>query len=402
MKLIYLHQYFKFPDETGGTRSYDLASSFVGKGIDVTVVTSTSDEKYKTKQRWVEIEQDGLKVHYIYLPYSNQLPYLQRSFVFFKFLWFATFHLLKLKADIVLATSTPLTIGIPALVNKWFKKTPYIFEVRDVWPEVVIAIGAIKNKLAQKLLYKLEYLIYSNAFYIVPLSTDMQNSIVSRYPQFSEKTNIVIENIAEINRFQNNTQSIDLEKVMGFKPRFSVLYAGTFGRVNGIHKVIELAKKTLPIDKELVYILIGSGAEKENITQLAIGKGVLNKNVFILNPISKRELPLWYSAVSMGSSFVIDIPELWRNSANKFFDTLAAGKPILINHEGWQAEMIRKKNVGYVLPFEITNDDAVRFVEYTRNVNLLSEQSICALNLAKENYSLDVASKKYFKVLEKY
>src|SRR5690606_28384500 len=151
----------------------------------------------------------------------------------------------------------------------------------------------------------------------------------------------------------------------------SVLYAGTFGKVNGIHKVIELAEKTLQIDKELVYILIGSGIEKENVTQLAKDRGVLNKNVFILESISKNELSSWYKSVSMGSSFVIDIPALWSNSANKFFDTLAAAKPILINHEGWQAEMIRKKNVGYVLPFEITYDDAVRFVEYTRNVNLL-------------------------------
>lgn len=402
MKLIYLHQYFKFPDETGGTRSYDLASSFVGKGIDVTVLTSTSDEKYKTKQRWVEIERYGIKVHYVYLPYGNHLSYFQRSLVFFKFLWFATFRLLKLKADVVLATSTPLTIGIPALIKKWFGKTPFIFEVRDVWPEAVIAIEAIKNKWMQKILYGLEKLIYRNASVVVPLSTDMQKSIVSRYPQFKNKTGIVIENIAEINRFQQEVQPIDIEKVVGFQPRFSVLYAGTFGKVNGIHKVIELAEKTLQIDKELVYILIGSGIEKENVTQLAKDRGVLNKNVFILESISKNELPSWYKSVSMGSSFVIDIPALWSNSANKFFDTLAAAKPILINHEGWQAEMIRKKNVGYVLPFEITYDDAVRFVEYTRNVNLLSEQSICALDLAKENYSLDIASKKYFKVLENY
>lgn len=401
-KLIYLHQYFKFPDETGGTRSYDLASSFVKNGIDITVVTSTSDEKYKTKQRWTEIEREGIKINYIYLPYGNHLSYLQRSLVFFKFLCFSSFHLLKLKADVVLATSTPLTIGIPALIKKWFGKTPFIFEVRDVWPEAVIAIGAIKNKWLQKLLYGLEKLIYKNASAVVPLSTDMQKSIVSRYPQFKDKTDIVIENIAEINRFQSNSNKVDLKKVVGFNPRFSVLYAGTFGKVNGIHKVIELADKTLKIDKELVYILMGSGAEKKNIIQLAQDKGVLNKNVFILDAISKSELPQWYKAVSMGSSFVIDIPELWANSANKFFDTLAAAKPILINHEGWQAEMIRKKNVGYVLPFEITYDDAVRFVEYTRNVNLLSEQSICALNLAKENYSLEIASKKYFKLIENY
>ncbi len=400
-KLVYLHQYFKFPDETGGTRSYDLASSFVRKGHAVTVVTATSDEKYKKKERWTEVERDGIKVNYIYLPYGNHLSYLQRIVVFFKFLWFSSFKLLKLQGDVVLATSTPLTIGIPALIKKWFGKTPFIFEVRDVWPEAVIAIGAIRNKLAQNVLYSLEKLIYKNAKAIVPLSTDMQESIVSRYPQFKDKTEIVIENIAEVNRFQDNVNQVNLEEIIGFQPRFSVLYAGTFGKVNGIHKVIELAEKTLQIDKSLVYILIGAGAEKENVIQLAKDKDVLNKNVFILNPISKSELPLWYNSVSMGSSFVTDIPELWRNSANKFFDTLAARKPILINHEGWQAEAIRSRNIGYVLPFEITEKVAEDFVKYSQNTELIEQQGNCALELAKEKYSLEKATENYLKILNK-
>lgn len=398
MELIYLHQYFKFPDETGGTRSYDLASSLVQKGYNITVVTSTSNEKYNTKQRWTLIERDGIKINYIYLPYGNHLSYLQRIVVFFRFLWFSSFRLLKIKADVVLATSTPLTIGIPALIKKWFGKTPYVFEVRDVWPEAVIAIGAIDSKLLQKLLLGLEKLIYKNATAIVPLSIDMQHSIISRLPQFKHKTAVVIENIAEIDRFQNNTNTVDLEAVAGFKPRFSLLYAGTFGKVNGIHKIIELAEKTLHIDSELVYILIGSGAEKERVIELAKNMAVLNKNVFIKDSIPKSELPQWYNGTSMGSSFVIDIPVLWANSANKFFDTLAAGKPILINHEGWQAEIIRSRNIGYVLPFEITNEVATDFIQYTKNAVLIYKQKNAALALAKEKYSLEVATESYLKI----
>ena len=401
MKLIYLHQYFKFPDETGGTRSYDLATSFVKKGIEVVVVTATSDINHKSKKKWKVLERDGLLVNYIYLPYGNHLSYFQRSFVFFKFLWFSTFRLLKLKGDFVLATSTPLTIGIPALFKKWFGKTPYIFEVRDVWPEAVIAIGAIRNKMMQKLLYLLERVVYKNASAVVPLSTDMQKSIVNRYPQFTDKSSVVIENISEINRFQNIEDEIDLENITGFKPRFSVLYAGTFGKVNGIDRVIDLAQKTLLIDNRLIYILIGAGAEKENVIQLAKDTGVYGKNVFILDSISKNELPKWYNTVSMGSSFVIDIKELWANSANKFFDTLAAGKPILINHEGWQAEMIREFNIGFVLPPIISNEDANRFVEYTQNVNIIQEQQVNALSIAKERYSLERAVEKYMDVFDK-
>lgn len=399
MRLLYIHQFFKFPDECGGTRSYDLSVSFVQKGYDVNVITTTSDIKFDTRKRWSLIERDGLKVHYLYLPYGNDFSYLQRSFVFLRFLWFSTFYLLKLKGDIVLATSTPLTIGVPALIKKWFGRTPFIFEVRDVWPEAVIAIGAIKNQLLQRVLFFLERLIYNNASAIVPLSVDMKSSIVSRFPELKKKPIVVIENIAEISRFQSTTEMIDLEMVIGFKPLFSVLYAGTFGKVNGLDYVVGLAAKTLALEPKLVYLLMGNGAEKEKVSRLATEQGVLNKNVFILDAINKDELPTWYRSVSMGSSFVIDIKELWANSANKFFDTLAGGKPILINHEGWQASTIRAENIGYVLPPQLTNTEVKSFVHYTKQRNVALQQSQNAYEVARKLYALEIASEKYIDII---
>ncbi len=400
MKIIYLHQYFKFPNESGGTRSFDLASGFVSSGHQVEIVTSTSDDKYNNGKRWVQIEQKGLIVHYIYLPYGNHLSYLKRSLVFFQFLYFSTFKLLSLKGDLVLATSTPLTIGVPALIKKWIHKTPFVFEARDVWPEAVIAIGAIKNKMLQKILYKLECVIYHNAAAIVALSVDMKHSIVSRYPELDSKPIEVIENISEINRFQNgfSREVSVLKKKIGFQPRFPILYAGTFGRVNGIDYVIALAETLIHIDPSIVFILVGDGVEKSAIIREAIDKGVLNRNVFILDSVLKQDLPQLYFECAMGSSFVIPIKELWANSANKFFDSLAASKPILINHQGWQKEVITKSNIGYVLP-EFINDEVMEtFALYTQNEILNKVQQENALLVAKENYALDVAVMKYNKI----
>jgi glycosyltransferase involved in cell wall biosynthesis len=400
MKIIYLHQYFKFPNESGGTRSFDLASGFVSSGHQVEIVTSTSDDKYNNGKRWVQIDQKGLIVHYIYLPYGNHLSYLKRSLVFFQFLYFSTFKLLSLKGDILLATSTPLTIGVPALIKKWIHKTPFVFEARDVWPEAVIAIGAIKNKMLQKILYKLECVIYHNAAAIVALSVDMKHSIVSRYPELDSKPIEVIENISEINRFQNgfSREVSVLKKKIGFQPRFPILYAGTFGRVNGIDYVIALAETLIHIDPSIVFILVGDGVEKSAIIREAIDKGVLNRNVFILDSVLKQDLPQLYFECAMGSSFVIPIKELWANSANKFFDSLAASKPILINHQGWQKEVITKSNIGYVLP-EFINDEVMEtFALYTQNEILNKVQQENALLVAKENYALDVAVMKYNKI----
>ena len=407
MKIIYLHQYFKFPNESGGTRSFDLATGFLDSGHHVEMLTSTSNIEYKKKKRWTKINKNGLVVHYVYLPYANEMSYIRRSIVFFKFLWLSTFKLLSLKGDLVLTTSTPLTVGIPALIKKWFHKTPFIFEIRDVWPEVVIAIGAVKNKIIQRLLYFLENLIYKNASAIVPLSIDMKNSITSRYSNLASIPIQVIENISEIDRFQNsvNTNNSVLKEKIGFCPQFTILYAGTFGRVNGLDYVVNLASKLIDLDPSIVFVMLGDGSEKEAVLQKAVDKNLLNKNIYILDSVAKKDLSQLYYECDMGSSFVIPIKELWANSANKFFDTLAAGKPILINHDGWQKELIEMENIGYVLPTIVDHNAAKKFELYTKDEALISEQKNNGLNIAKANFSKDVAVKKYnnlFENIKKY
>ena len=402
MKIIYLHQYFKLPNETGGTRSYDLACGFLKLGYEIEIITSTSDPKFKTKKRWHKTEIDGLSVNYIFLPYSNDMSYLYRSFVFLKFLFFSITKILSTKGDLVLATSTPLTVGIPAIIKKWIQKTPFIFETRDIWPEAVIAIGAIKNIIIQKALYFLEGLIYKNASAIVPLSLDMKRSIVTRFPKLDHKPIDVIENISEIDRFQkgyDKNLSV-LSKEIGFKPKFTILYAGTFGKVNGINYVVSLANKLIDINPEIIFVLVGDGIDKNSVIQEASDKKILNKNIYILNSVSKYHLSQLYFECDMGSSFVINVKELWANSANKYFDTIASGKPVLINYEGWQKAEINEKNIGYVLPAKIKDDDIKKFSNYCKNSSLIAKQGENALNIAKTKYATDTAVRKYNKIFK--
>lgn len=402
MKIIYLHQYFKTPLENGGTRSYDLARSFVQAGHTVDMVTTTNDEKIREDgKKWVVKHIDGIQVYYLYLPYDNSMSYVQRSMAFVKFLLYATFKLLQLKGDLLLATSTPLTIGVPALLKKWLHKTTLVFEVRDVWPEAVIAIGAIGNKYMQKMLYGLEKLVYTYADAIVPLSSDMQKSIVSRYPQFAAKTNVVIENISEVQRFSKSVPGeFSRSSWIGKEVRFAVLYAGTFGKVNNIDYVLELAQKTLKIDSTIAYILLGAGSEKIRIMDASKAAGLYNVNVFFPEAVKKDQLNDVYAVADLGSSFVAPITELWANSANKFFDTLASAKPILINHEGWQAEVIRKEDIGFVLTPDLSDEEVRLFIEYTKNNSQITKQAHRAREIAVRDYSLEVASSKYLTIFK--
>lgn len=399
MRILYLHQYFAFPNIHSSTRSYDLSKEFVKRGYKVIVITTTTKINDVDRQnKWNVIEREGIKLHVLTSDYSYKLSFIRRLYSFMYFMVHASVRVLKIKCDVVLATSTPISIAIPALLKKKLQKTPFVFEVRDVWPEVPVGMGYIRNKLVIKLLFAFEKYIYHNAAYIVALSTGMKASIINR--SGFEKVE-VIPNISEIDRFQNSIKPLDLKIGKEVLKKKIVLYAGAFGSVNGIGYVARLAKELTRIDQNIVFFLIGVGNEKEKIITYCKENKLLNNNVFIFDPLPKESLPYLYSICTAGSSFVIDNPVLWNNSANKFFDTLAAGKPVLINHKGWQAELIEAENIGYVLPAQLGNDEIQQFVDYINNEDLLKIQQINALRIANQQFSLNVALEKYSEVFEK-
>jgi len=392
MKLLYITQYFGFPEKSGSARKYDLTTSFVKKGIDVIVITSYSGTPSDPK--WRKYEREGIKFNELNCPYSNYMSTKERMKAFFYFMLNATKKALAIDCDVVLATSTPLSIGFPALVMHRMKHKPFVFEVRDVWPGVPIAMGYFKNILIQKILFAFERRIYKKAAAIVPLSTGMDENIKQRFPN---NKSVVIPNISEIKRFSNIKKEVDITVPEGKKV---LLYAGTFGNVNGVGYIVDMAALTLKYNPDVWYYLIGKGKEKDDVIKKAETQGVLNKNVFIFDPVKKTDLPYLYSIVTVGSSFVIDIPALWDNSANKFFDTLAAHRPMVINHEGWQADVIRKYNIGFVLPPRVSDEAAKAFVDYMVNDFLLKEQGENAYKLGEEQYSLEVAVEKYMRIFD--
>ncbi len=397
MHILYIHQYFDFPEGSGGTRSYDLAKSFVDKGYEVTIITSNVHNN-DNKRGWVYIRRDGINIYSVNCPYDNNMGFYQRIFSFLSFIVKASYKVCKIKTDIVLATSTPLTIAFPALLKNFINRTPFIFEVRDVWPEVPIKMGFIKNKLLIKLLYYFEKLTYKKAFAIVPLSTGMYKNITSRIPNLKDKMTI-IPNISELDRFANTSKKVTFP--FDIKEKRILIYCGTLGTVNGLSYLVDLAERTIDIDSNIVYCVVGKGRELDDILKLAKKKNVLNENFFYMGVVSKQHLPYLYHIATVGSSFVINNPILWDNSANKFFDTLAAHKPIIINHEGWQAETIREKKCGLVLPPQLDDESIAEFVSFMKNDNLLSEYGKNAYNLAKEEFSLKVAVDNYIKIFNK-
>lgn len=393
MHILYLHQYFVPPDGSGGTRSYEMARRFVKSGHKVTMVTSSAffSSSYRFNNRITELDVEGIKLMVIDVPYSNKLSYIQRIKAFIRFAIQAIVQSSSIRdVDIVFATSTPLTIAIPGVYAKRKHKCPMVFEVRDLWPELPVAIGALRNPLAIGIARKLELWAYRNSDHIIALSSGMKDGVVqSGYPM--EKVS-VIPNSCDVSLFRVPATSGDefLLKHPYLLGGPLIAYAGTFGIINGVDYLVDIAAEMANINADVRFVIAGDGKQKQRVIAHARNKGVLEKNFWIIPPVPKNELPNLLSATTVATSLVVDLQELWHNSANKFFDALAAGRPIMINHAGWQAEVLTNTGAGLVVPPANPSLAASMLHEFISDTTRLKYAATAAADLADKVFCRDL------------
>lgn len=352
MKIIYLHQYFATPESNAGTRSFEMAKRLVKNGHNVTFVTSSAyfSDNYNLQHGWNFIEVDGIKLHVLHLAYSNKDSFVKRILKFINFSIRSTLKSLSIKADVVFATSTPLTIAIPGLIFSKLKKVPLVFEVRDLWPELPVATGVIRNKWVINLATWLEKYTYKNSKRLIGLSPGMCEGITRHgIPEghVTLATNSCDTDLFDVDKsIGRNYLNTKLNFVDGRK---LITYTGTFGLINKVGYIVELAKAAQKVDANLCFVAIGDGMEKQQVIADAEKAGVLNKNLYILSPVPKTEIVELLSAADLSLSLFGPVKEMWHNSANKLFDALASQTPIAINYGGWQQEFINEHNCGLVL-----------------------------------------------------
>jgi len=400
MKIIYLHQYFNTPQMSGGTRSYEMARRFVAAGHEVHIITS-SRERDNNASGWVEEIIDEIHVYWLAVQYSNKMNFKARISAFLKFALASGIKAHKVGGDVIFATSTPLTIALPAVYAARRLRKPIVFEVRDLWPELPIAVGALKNPFLKKAVKWLEKFAYKNANHVIALSPGMAEGVIkSGYPP--EKVH-VIPNSCDTDLFQ--VRLSEGQKFLKSHPELQggplVVYAGTLGLINGVGYLVEIAGAMQQIDPAVRFLIVGDGKEQDRIRGKAANTGVLGENLWMLPPVPKAEMPNLLSAATICTSLFIDLPEMWNNSANKFFDSLAAGRPIMINYEGWQADLIRETGAGLVVPPDYADQSARILHTFLSDPAKVTKAGQAAFQLAKTQFDRDDLAGELLGVLQK-
>jgi len=353
MHVLYFHQHFSTPDGSTGTRSYEIAKGLLASGHRVTMVCgagalSRSGLSGRFSRGRREGIVDSIRVIELELPYSNYDGFLRRSFTFIRFAFRSVFLALKLDYDILFATSTPLTAALPGIAARWLRRKPFVFEVRDLWPELPRAMGVIRNPLVLLIMSWLEFVAYRSAHSCIALSSGIAQGISRRGVHHGGL--FVVPNGSDLDLFTPHTET-PLPEIAGLtKTSFVAVFTGAHGVANGLGAILDAAAELRKRKRtEILLVLIGDGKEKPALIERARREGL--DNCLFANPMPKKALAQFLCRrANVGMMILSNVPAFYYGtSPNKFFDYLASGLPVLVNYPGWVADLVAEERVGIVV-----------------------------------------------------
>jgi glycosyltransferase involved in cell wall biosynthesis len=381
-----------------GNRSYENARRLVAMGHEVQMVTSYTHAKPDEPSHWFETNEEGILVHWLPVPYSNKMDFRKRIGAFVRFAFLASHKAASLDADLVFATSGPLTIAIPALWASWRKQIPLVFEVRDLWPEGAIQLGVLRNWLLQFLARQLEYFTYHRSKHIVALSPGMKAGILNA--NIDETKITVIPNASDLDLFSPDVDGSEFRQKFFLNGKFSLGYFGTMGLANGLNFILDAAAELKRRNiEDIVFLLHGDGMERSTLETRAKSEHL--SNVIFSDPIpEKKKIAELVAAVDVCMTIYKNVPVLRTCSPNKMFDAFAAGKPVLTNMPGWLGDLAEKEGTGVLVEPDNPKDFADKVIFLRNNHELLKNYGLRSRTLAEKTFDRDLLAQQLEKVFK--
>lgn len=396
MRIIFFYQYFGTPKGKWSTRVYELTRRWVEQGHSVTVVTSPYDKSDISATKLVErVDIDGIKLIVINSGDSNRFSIIKRILRFAIFSKLSVWYALTERYDVAVASSGPITVGLPVLMARWLRGKPFVFEVRDLWPQGAIEMGLLKGKFAQKLAKWFEKICYNSASLVVGCSKGMTDDINRRFPKVKTE---IISNASDIELF-GKPAFIDRNSSEGESSKKYCIYTGSLGAMDDVLSVLKAALllKERCVDN-INFVIIGDGAERQMLESFSAEHDL--QNVQFLGLLPKYEVVSWLHKAFASFVCFKPLPVLETVSPNKMFDSFAAGVPIIQNTTGWIRHLVNDTQCGInVMP---GNNEAMAdaIVLCANNNEKQAQLSANAYSVAHEFFNRDKLAIKYIDILK--
>lgn len=346
MKILFLTDNFPPEVNAPATRTYEHCKEWVQLGAEVTVITCFPNfpqgkvyESYKN--RWKQIEMmDGIKVIRVWSYITANEGFIKRTLDYMSYAFTSFLFGIFVKTDVIIATSPQFFTAVSGRSLSFIKRKPWIMEVRDLWPESIKAVGALKEGFLLNVLEAIELKLYKSARLIVSLTHSFKKNMVER--GINPDKIKVIKNGSNLDLFIHKPKNNELINTHNLNDKFIVGYVGTHGMAHKLDFIVDCASEIE--DDTIHFLFIGDGAERKKLMNKA--QELNTKNVTFLSSVLKKDVPDYISIVDCmlvplkkSDLFKTVIP-------SKIFESAAMKKPILLGVDGESREMVLNAGIG--------------------------------------------------------
>ncbi len=410
MHILLIHQYFLEKGDGGGSRFNEMARLWEAKGHQVTVLagmvhynTGVKPDKYKGRYIYEDQYSEKVKVIRCHVSEAYNKNFTGRLWGYFSFV-FSALYAGMFKAhgqyDVLLATSPPLFVALPAYFISRFKRIPLVFEVRDLWPESAIDTGVLNNKFLIRASFALEKFIYKASSLINVLTPAFRTTLIEKKNVPEDKV-VMIPNAADFSLAEKASQDFDrlsLRSELGIdRDTLAIIYVGAHGVANELDQLLNAAKQLS--GDPVLFLLVGDGMEKKKLMSRAGKEGI--KNVKFLDPVPKETVFKYILISDIGTSVLKNVDTFKTIYSNKTFDYMSCRKPVLLAIDGVSRELVEDAGCGTYVPPENPEAYAGAVRDYLKHPKHIKEQGERGYQYANIHFDRELLAEKFIKELKR-
>jgi glycosyltransferase involved in cell wall biosynthesis len=342
-----------FPPETNApaTRTYEHARCWVRAGAKVTVVTTAPNfpagkvfPGYHNRL-FMREELDGIEVVRVWTYITANQGIVRRTLDYLSFMLSSFIAGVFLpKPDVILGTSPQFFTACSAYMLSLVKRRPFVFEVRDLWPDSILAVGAMRQSGAIRALKRLEYFLYRKAARIISVTESFRTVLSGN--GIPEAKIAVVRNGADLAGFAPGPKPLELVSRHQLDGKFVAAYIGTVGMAHGLGTILEAAQ-LLDADRRIAFLIVGDGAERHALEGQVRRRGLAN--VTFVGPVSKREVASYWRLADAAVVLLRDHPVFRHVLPSKMFEAMATARPVILGVLGESAALLTGARAGLVI-----------------------------------------------------
>ena len=401
MRILFLTDNFPPEMNAPATRTWEHCKEWVNLGVDVTVITCAPNfpegkifKGYKNKFIQTELI-DGFKVVRVWSYISANNGFLKRIIDYNSYAIMSFIVGLWYKCDVIIATSPQFFTTISGYALSVFKRKPWVFELRDLWPESIRAVGAMENKKILDFFEKFELFLYKKANLIVPVTDSFKQNLIDR--GISESKINVIKNGVDLSVYKPLAKDSHLLEKLQLKDKFIVSYIGTHGMAHGLSFILDAIKD---LNKDIQFLFIGGGANKSKLLNQA--KSLKLKNCTFIDFVPKSEISKYISITDIALVNLKKSETFKSVIPSKIFENAAMRKPILLGVEGESALIINSYKAGECFKPDDKNDFLTKLNKIYRKKVSVSNSYCEGLTSLANDFNRKVLAKRMLDLIKSF